>query len=54
MYEERPGRLKLYSLESRKMIGDLTLIHKILVGLKRLEAERMFPLVTEARTSGIV
>ena len=51
-YEERLGRLGLYSLEFRRMRGDLIETYKILAGLDRLDSERMFPMAGEPRTRG--
>ncbi len=51
-YEERLGRLGLHSLEFRRMRGDLIETYKILTGLDRLDAGRMFPMVGESSTRG--
>ena len=51
-YEERLSRLGLYSLEFRRLRGDLIETYKIMKGLDRLEAARLFPLTTETRTRG--
>ena len=51
-YEERLSRLGLYSLDFRQMRGDLTETYKILMGLDRVDAERMFPMVGKSRTRG--
>ena len=42
----------LYSVEFRRMRGDLIETRWILRGLDRVDAERLFPLVGESRTRG--
>ena len=51
MCEERLTRLGLFSLEFRRMRGDLTETYKILT-LDRVDAGRMFLMVGEPRTRG--
>ena len=51
-YEERLSWLGLYSLEFRRVIGDLIETHKILTGLDMVDSERMFPMVGESTTRG--
>ena len=51
-YEESLNQLGLYSLEFRRVRGDLIEIYKILTGLDRVDSERIFPLVGESRTRG--
>lgn len=51
-YEERLSRLELYSLEFRRMRGDLIETYKIVRGLDRVDAPRMFPMIGETRTRG--
>jgi len=51
-YNERLRTLGLYSLEFRKLRGDLIETYKILNGLDRVDAGKLFPLVGEARTRG--
>ena len=46
------SRLGLYSLEFRRLRGDLIEIYKIMKGLDRVEAARLFPLAMETRTRG--
>ena len=52
MYEERLTRLGLFSLEFRRMRGDLTEAYKILIGLDRVDAGGIFPMVEVSRTRG--
>ena len=52
-YEERLSRLELYSLEFRGMRGDLTENYKIMKGIDKIEAGKLFPLAGETRTRGI-
>ena len=51
-YEERMSRLGLYSLEFRRMRGDLMETYKIMKGVDKMEARKLFPLVGETRTRG--
>ena len=51
-YEERLSRLGLYSLEFRRLRGDLIEVYKIMKRLDRVEAARFFPLTMETRTRG--
>ena len=51
-YVERLERLGLYTLEFRRMRGDLIETYKIIKGLDTLEAGSMFPLMGESRTRG--
>ena len=52
MYKERLTRLGLFSLEFRRMRGNLIETHKPLTGLDRVDAGRIFPMVGESRTRG--
>ena len=45
-------RLGLYSLEFRRLRGDLIETYKILKGLDRLDAGRLFPMLGNSRTRG--
>ena len=51
-YEERLDRLGMYSLEFRRLRGDLIETYKILKGLDRLDAGRLFPMFGKSRTRG--
>ena len=51
-YDERLSRLGLYSLEFRRMRGDLIETYKIMKGIDRVDAGRLFPLVGESSTRG--
>ena len=51
-YEERLTRLGLYSLEFRRMRGDLIETYKIMKGIDKIEAGKLFPLAHETRTRG--
>ena len=50
--EERRSWLGLYSLEFRRVSGNQIEILKILTVLDRIDSERMFPIVGEARNRG--
>ena len=52
IYEEKLTGLGLFSLEFRRMRGDLIETYKILIGLDMVNAGRMFPIVGESRTRG--
>ncbi|XP_059822785.1 uncharacterized protein LOC132392642 [Hypanus sabinus] len=51
-YVERLERLGLYTLEFRRIRGDLIETYKIIKGLDTLEAGSTFPLMGESRTRG--
>ena len=51
-YEERLNSLGLYSLEFRRMRGDLIEIYKILKGIDKVNADQMFPLMGRSTTRG--
>ena len=52
MYEERLTRLGLFLLDFRRMRGDHIETYKILTGLGRIDAGRIFPMVGQSRTRG--
>ena len=51
-YEERLNRLGLYSLEFRRMRKDFIETYKIMKGIDKIEAGKLFPMVGETRTRG--
>ena len=51
-YDERLTALGLYSLEFRRLTGDLIETYRIMKGVDGVDVERMFPLVGESRTRG--
>ena len=52
MYEERLNNLGLYSLEFRRMRGDLIEGHNILKKIDKVNVDQMFPLMGQSRTKG--
>ena len=51
-FEERLSSLGLYSLEYRRMRGDLIEVYKILNGIDKINVNQMFPLLEQSRTKG--
>ena len=51
-YKERSGRLVLFSLEQRRLRGDLIEVFKIMRGMDRVDREQLFPLVEGSVTRG--
>ena len=51
-YEERLDRLGLFSLEQRRLRGDLIEVYKIMRGKDRVDREQLFPLVEGSVTRG--
>ena len=44
-YEERLNKLRLFSLEHRRMRGDLREVYKIMTSLDRMDCQSLFPRV---------
>ncbi|MBB6707133.1 reverse transcriptase family protein [Proteus mirabilis] len=51
-YRERLNRLGLFSLERRRLRGDLIEVYKIMRGMDRINRQSLFPGVGESRTRG--
>ena len=51
-YEERLDRLGLFSLERRRLRGDLIEVYKIMRGIDQLDSQYLFPKVGESKTRG--
>ena len=51
-YEERLEKLGLFSLERRRLRGDLIEVYKIMRGMDRLDSQKLFPMVEESITRG--
>jgi len=51
-YEERLERLGLFSLEIRRLRGDLIEVYKIMRGIDRVDSQTLFPRVVTSRTRG--
>ena len=52
-YRERLDRLGLFSLERRRLRGDLIEVYKIMRGTDQLDSQYRFPKVGESKTRGI-
>ena len=52
MSEERLNSLGLYTLEFRRMRGDLIEVYKIFKWIDKVNADQMFPLMGQSRTTG--
>ena len=51
-YEERLDRLGLFSLEQRRLRGDMIEVYKIMMGIDRVDRKELFPLVEGSITRG--
>ena len=51
-YEERLEKLGLFSLERRRLRGDLMEVYKIMRGMDRVDSQKLFPRVEESITRG--
>ncbi|MDZ1603208.1 reverse transcriptase family protein, partial [Klebsiella pneumoniae] len=51
-YEERLSVLGLFSLERRRMRGDLIEVYKMIRGIDRVDSQRLFPQVEQSVTRG--
>lgn len=48
--QERADKLMLFSLQNKKLIGELRENFKMMKGFEEFEAEKMFPLMEETKT----
>ncbi|CAM5097662.1 unnamed protein product [Natator depressus] len=51
-YEERLKRLGLFSLEKRRLRGDMIEVYKIMSGVKKVNKEKLYPCSHNIRTRG--
>ena len=51
-YKEGPDRLELFSLEHRRLRGDLIEVYKIMRGIGKVDSQHIFPKVGESKTRG--
>ena len=51
-YEERLEKLGLFSLERRRLRGNLIEVYKIMRGMDRVDSQKLFPRVEESITRG--
>ena len=52
IFKKRLHRLGLFSLEQRRLRGDLIKVYKIMRSMDRVGKEQLFPLVEESVTRG--
>ena len=51
-FKERLDRLGLFSLEHRRLRGDLIEVYKIMKGLDKADNQHFFPKIGESKTRG--
>jgi len=51
-YKERLDRLGLFSLEHRRLRGDLIEVYKIMRGIDKVDSQHLFPKGGESKTRG--
>ena len=51
-YDQRLRELGLYSLERRRMRGDMIEVHKVLRGIDRVDSQLLFPRAPQLNTRG--
>ena len=51
-YEERLDKLGLFSLERRRLRGDLIEVYKVMSGMDRVDSQMLFPRVEKSSTRG--
>ena len=51
-YEERLDKLGLFSLERRRLRGDLVEVYKIMSGMDRVDSQMLFPRVEKSSSRG--
>ena len=51
-YEERLEKVGLFSLERRRLRGDLIEVCKIMRGMDRVDSQKLFPRLEESITRG--
>ena len=51
-YEERLEKLGLFSLERRRLRGNLMEVYKLMRGMDRVDSQKIFPRVEESITRG--